>query len=117
MGGGGAQLRVEQGGDGRKLERPVRDEEGELLGEPLVVGPRDDAGAQGVVCSEDTVVANDVSTRWGNEGTQPSEEGVGCHLGIGGPRAGGLLEVDADLTVRCAADGTLSKRWPKEIAT
>ncbi len=117
MRGGRAQLRLEQGGDGRKLEGPVGDEEGELLGGLGLLGARNDAGAQGVMAREDTVVANSMGAgRW-NEGAESSEEGVRSHLGVGGPEAGGLLEVDADLTVCSALDGVESKRWLEEIAT
>jgi len=74
------------------------------LGGRLFFGPRDDARAQGMVPREDTVVPHGVGTgRW-NQGAESSEEGVRCHLGVGGPGAGGLLEVDADLTVRGALD-------------
>ena len=117
MGCRGAQLRLEQGGDGGKLERPVRNEQGELLGSRGLLGPRNDTGAQGVMPREDTIVPNGVGAGRGNQGAQPSEEGVRSHLGIGGSSARGLLEVDADLTVCSALDGILSKRWPQEIAT
>ena len=66
---------------------------------------------------EDTIVPHGVGTgRW-NQGAESSEEGVRGHLGVGGPEAGGLLEVDADLTVCSALDGILGKRWSEEIAT
>ena len=69
-----------------------------------------------MMAREDTVVPNGVGTgRW-NQGAESSEEGVRSHLGVGGPEAGGLLEVHADLTVRSALDGILGERWPQEIA-
>ena len=114
---GGTKLRLEPGGDGRKLEGPVRDEEGECLGGRLLFRPWDDAGAQGVMRRGDTVVPNGVGTGRRNQGAEASEEGVRGHLGLGGPEAVGLLEEDADLTIHSALDGIQDKRWPEEIAT
>jgi hypothetical protein len=51
-----AQLGLEQARDGGKLERAVRDEEGELLGGRGLFGAWDDASAQGVMAREDTVL-------------------------------------------------------------
>ena len=117
MGRGSTQLRVEQGGDDGELERSVGDEQGELFGGLGLLGARNDAGAQGVMACEDTVVPNSMDAgRW-NEGAESSEEGVRGHLGVGGPEAGGLLEAHADLTVCSALDGVESKRWSEEIAT
>ena len=65
---------------------------------------------------EDTVVPHGVGTGRRNQGAQAREEGVRGHLGVGGPGAGGLLEVYADLTVRGALDGILSERRPEQIA-
>ena len=82
----------------------------------MLFGAWDDARAQGVMACEETVVPNGVGTRWRNQGAQAREKGVRGHLGVGGPGAGGLLEVHADLTVRGALDGILSERRPEQIA-
>ena len=87
MGRGGAQLRLEQGGDGGKLGRSVWDEEGELLGGRRLLGPRDDASAQGVMPREDAVVPNGMGAGRRNQGAESSEEGVWGHLSVGGPGA------------------------------
>ena len=70
-----------------------------------------------VMPCEDTIVANGVGTgRW-NQGAQPSEEGVRGHLSVGGPTAGGLLEVHANQTVCSALDGVVGKRRAQQVST
>ncbi len=69
---------MEQGCDGGQLELAAGDEEGELLGLGLgFVGTRHDGRAQGVVGREHAVIQNGMRPRRRDEGTQPSEKGVG----------------------------------------
>ena len=85
---------MQRGGDGGKLQLAARDEEGQLLGRGFgLVGTRHDGGAQLVVGREHAVVQDGVGPRRWDQGTQPSEKGVGGHLGEGGPEATQLLEV------------------------
>ena len=114
--GGGAQLGLEHRGDGAKLHRAMGHEEGELRGLGPLVGPGSDAGAQGMVGREHAVVEDGVGSGSGDQSAQPSDKGVGGHLGVGGPEAIGLLEMDADLAVRGALDGIEGERWPKHVA-
>ena len=97
---------MQQGGDGGELELAARDEEGQLLGRGFgLVGTRHDGGAQLVVGRQDAVIQNGMRPRRRHEGAQPSEKGVGAHLGEGGPEAVRLLEVHPDLSVGGALYG------------
>ncbi len=110
---------MEQGRDGGELELAARDEEGELLGLGLglrFVGTRHDGRAQGVVGREDAVVQDGMGPGRRNECTQPSEKGVGGHLGVGGPEPIGLLEVHPNLPFGGALDGVEGEGRAQEIS-
>ena len=108
---------MQQGGDGGELELAARDEEGQLLGRGFgLVGTRHDGEAQLVVGREHAVIQNGMRPRRRDEGTQPSEKGVGGYLGVGGPEAIGLLEVHPNLSVGGALYGTQSEGRAQEIA-
>jgi len=100
-------------GDGRQLKLALRDKQRELLGRGLGGLRRgDDASAQSVPWRENAVIPNGVGTRWRNQGTQPSQETLGAHLGIRGSTSAGLLEVDPDLSVGGARDRA-ERRHPR----
>ncbi len=80
------------------------------------LGTRHDGRAQGVVGREDAVVQDGMGPGRRNECTQPSEKGVGGHLGVGGPEPIGLLEVHPDLRATrapacSAAAASASPAW------
>ncbi len=112
-----AELSVEQGGDGGKLQLAARDEEGQLLGRGFgLVGTRHDGTAQLVVGRKHTVVLDGVGPRRGDKCTQPGEKSVGAHLGEGGSKAIGLLEAHPHLPVGGALYGIEGKGRAEEIA-
>ena len=95
----------------------ARDKQRELLGlGRRRLSPRHHRRTQRVVSRQDPVVHNRVRPRWRGERTQPSQEGVRAHLGIGGSVAVRLLEVHPDLSVGGARHGTHGKRRPQEVA-
>ena len=111
------ELSVEKGGDGGELELAARGEEGELLGLELgLVTARHDGRARGAVGREHVVVQDGVGPRRWDQGTQPGEKGIEGHLGEGGPKAIGLLEVHPHLPVGGAGHGIEGKRRTQEIA-
>jgi len=112
------QVLLERGaGVGGKLEVSLGDKKGELLGLGVHgVRGRDDSSAQGVPRREEAVVPNGVGTWRRDQGTQPGQETLRTHLGIGGSVSVGLLEVDADLSVGGARRGTEGERRPQEVA-
>ena len=63
-----------------------------------------------------TVVQDGVGSRRRHEGAQPSEKGVGAHLGEGGPEAIGLLELHPNLSVVGARHGIEGEGRSQEIA-
>ena len=112
-----SQLSLERDWGGRELDMSARDKQRELLGlGRRGLSARDDRRAQGVVSRQDAVVQNRVRPRWRDERTQPSQEGVRAHPGVGGPEAVGFLEVRPNVPVGGALDGIEGEGRAQEIA-
>ena len=59
---------------------------------------------------KDSVVRDGVGTWRRDQGAQPGQEALRAHLGMSGSASGGLVEVDAALSVGGALHGTERER-------